>query len=139
MLQAIVINSSRISLPTCCTNLRYQSRSINSGKCTPLKLSGRPENIHISRIFSQCQNRCLLVSTSNPHASHIGLSKTFWWQRLALVGSIFQLVRHAKFLILIGTLRLHRDFQNIPCHCSFEVSGLGLVVMERAICRCYEP
>jgi len=37
-----------------------------------------------------------------------------------LVGSILWLARHAKFLILFGTLRPHKDFQNTPLFCPLE-------------------
>ena len=56
MLQAKVITSSRISLPTCWTNLRCHNRSINSWKCTPFKSSGISKSVHTSRVFPQCQN-----------------------------------------------------------------------------------
>ena len=128
----MVITNSNTPLPTCCTNLKYHWRSMNSGKWKPCMSSGRLKRVQTSCALGQNQNKLPLLLVPKPQASQVESSRIFQWQRLALMESILRQAHHAKFFTLFGTLRPHKNFQNFLQFCPFEPSRLGLDMDERA-------
>ena len=99
MHHATVIMSSTKSFPMCCIKIRYQRRSINSLKLTPLASKDIPLAKHTSRALVQSQNKCPLVSSAWPHASQVALSITPRWQRFTFVGGCCGLLSMQNFLV----------------------------------------
>ena len=109
---ATITKSSSKSSPILYPNFKCHKKSTNFGKLAPRTSKGIPRSFQISYAFSQSHGTCSLLSTPKPHASQVGLSITFWWHKLAFVGTVFLLAHHAKDLTFFGTLSLHMVFQN---------------------------
>ena len=77
ILHAIIESTSKISFPTCWTNIRYHTRSTNSLYLTPWASKLMPNWTQTSRVALHSQKRCPLFSLPNPHASHISSSITY--------------------------------------------------------------
>ena len=88
-LHAIVTLKVSNSSPTCCSKIKWQRKSKKLLNLKPWLWVHMPAASQTSWAFSQDQRTCPVVSSSLPHASQVGSSRTFLRCRLDFVGRMF--------------------------------------------------
>ena len=128
ILHAIIESTSKISFPTCWTNIRYHTRSTNSLYLTPWASKLMPNWTQTSRVALHSQKRCPLFSLPNPHASHISSSITYWWHKFTFMRMILRHTRHAKDFVLLGKFKPQSLPQKVLWSSPFEIPSMHVFI-----------